>query len=103
LYVTTTNLVAHQHEMALSKTSKVLALLKIKVGRVFLPCTLSVFSSLDLWDYSHKHVLQTFTDDEAERTQGKGGVLLSCAINVGDNSVLVCRNNQLVFWSLKKS
>jgi hypothetical protein len=103
LYVTTTNLVAHQHEMALSKTSKVLALLKIKVGRVFLPCTLSVFSTLDLWDYSHKHVLQTFTDDEAERTQGKGGVLLSCAINVGDNSVLVCRNNQLVFWSLKKS
>jgi hypothetical protein len=90
-------------EVPLPKSmSKVLALLMIRAGATeFAPCTVSVTSAMDLWDPATKEVSHSFADRESERHQGKGGVLLSHAINLGEDALLIARNNQLIVWHLE--
>jgi WD40 repeat protein len=64
-----TNLTVQIREISLPKTtSKVLALLMLRVGLDFAPCTIAVTSSMDLWDEAG-HVA-SFTDAESLRHQG---------------------------------
>ncbi len=93
---------AVQKEVPLPKsTAKVLALLMIRVGASrFAPCTVSVTSAMELWDPATKEPSHSFSDKESERHQGKGGVLLSNAINLGEDALLIGRNNQLIVWHL---
>ena len=103
IWVTSPALVLEK-EIVLSKATKVLALLNIKIDAQSscLPCTLSVMSELELWDAEQRRVVRTFVDSETERTQGKAGVLISCAVNLSQDAILVARNNQIVVWTLKK-
>ena len=59
-------------------------------------------STMELWDSQRHHVRRSFADLEAERTQGKAGVLISFAVNLGEDAILVGRNNQVVIWTLRR-